>query len=97
MEEVKEIVERVWSVDVVDSPMFQLFHKLKHCRHELVKWQKAGSMNSKEQINLLKERLANLKEGREAASSGEILKLKEELTIAYEYEECYWKEKSRVN
>ena len=97
MEAVKETIERAWSVDVVGSPMFQLFHKHKHCRHKLVKWHKAGTMNLKEQINRPKEHLANLKEGREEASNGEIPKLEEELTTTYEYEECYWKEKSRVN
>ena len=90
-------MESAWSLDMVGSPMFQLFNKLKHCRHELVKWQHTGFMNAKEKINQLKQCLAGLKEGREEASSGEIPRLEEELTKAYENEERYWKEKSCIN
>ena len=54
-------------------------------------------MNLKEQVNRLKECLVDLNKGREEASNGEIPKLEEELTTAYEYEEHYWKEKPRVN
>ena len=48
------------------------------------------------QIKKLKERLADLKEGRQAANSDHIERLEEDLTKAYEQEERYWREKSRV-
>ena len=86
-----------WEVDVLGSPMFQLCPKLKCCKHELVKWKQSRSSNSKEQINKLKERLANLKEGRQATNLEDIAKLEEDLTKAYEQEERFWREKSRVN
>ena len=96
-EEVQKIVKDVCSVDVVGSPMFQFFHKLKHCRHKLVNWQKAGSSNSREKIAMLKDRLASLKEGRQVAMNEEVTTLEDELSREYEKEERFWREKSRIN
>ena len=86
-----------WSVEVVGSPMFQFFHKLKHYRHELVQWQKSGSSNSKEKIAMLKDSLASLKEGRQVAMNEEVAQLEDELSREYEKEGRLWREKSRVN
>ncbi|XP_015950801.1 uncharacterized protein LOC107475656 [Arachis duranensis] len=54
-EEVGRIVREGWKDAVQGSPMFQLFTKLKRCRHHLVEWQWSKGSNSLQQINDLKQ------------------------------------------
>ena len=93
----RSLIEEAWEAEVVGSPMFKLFQKLKHCHHELVKWQRSKAVNSKMQISALKEMLANLKTDERHNNGEEILKREKELAKAYMQEERFWKEKSRVN
>lgn len=81
-------------MDVHGSPMFRLFHKLKHCRHALVDWQQACSTNSRRRIEELQKELLNLKENGTNGDSGRIIGLEKNLLEAHQQEERYWKEKS---
>ena len=97
LEEVKLIVASVWAQNKEGSPMFQHFQRLKQCRHELVSWQRNNNVNSSTRIKQLCDQLVTLKEDKEVHNRAEILALEKELTNAYQQEERFWKEKSRIN
>ena len=58
LEEARQVILEAWNVEVIGSPMFKLFHKLKHCCHTLVSWQRYSESNSQKKINDLKQELA---------------------------------------
>ncbi|XP_016199352.1 uncharacterized protein LOC107640341 [Arachis ipaensis] len=97
MAEVDKIVSEAWLTSFPGSSMYQLFQKLKKCRHELVKWQSARTSNSKKKIDELKALLSVVKADPTTADKKQILLLEDELAAAHISEERYWKEKSRVS
>lgn len=97
LKDVRKIVAFVWSTRIEGSPMYQHFQRLKSCRHELVTWQKTNNSNSAAKIKLLRETLAAMKEMEGHQDKTEFLRLEQELTEAYQQEERYWKEKSRIS
>ncbi|XP_072081175.1 uncharacterized protein [Arachis hypogaea] len=97
MAEVDKIVSETLLTSFPGSSMYQLFQKLKKCRHELVKWQSAGTSNSKKKIDELKALLSVAKADPTIADKKQILLLEDELAAAHISEERYWKEKSRVS
>ncbi|XP_015954143.1 uncharacterized protein LOC127747488 [Arachis duranensis] len=95
-EEVGRIVRERWKEAVQGSLMFQLFSKLKRCRHHLVEWQRSKGGNSLQQINYLKQRIDEEKGKGNQADKHQIIVLEEELAETYLKEERFWWEKTRV-
>ncbi|QHO32017.1 Reverse transcriptase [Arachis hypogaea] len=90
-EETDHIIEEAWKKEVIGSPMFYLFQKLKGCQHELVKWQASEPSNSKKEIMRLEGLLSAAKENPTLANKEHIMELEKTYP-----KRVFWKEKSPV-
>ena len=76
--------------------MFRVAQKLKLCRHAIVDWQRNGDGNLVRRIANIQQRLETCRNRGLLADKEEILELEKELLEAYQLEERFWHEKSRV-
>ncbi|XP_072066876.1 uncharacterized protein [Arachis hypogaea] len=96
LEEVQNIIKEAWQQNFSGSPMYILFSKLKNCRNKLVEWQHTNHNNSARLIVEFNQKLEAEKQKGQVADKRLILNLEDDLQDAYEKDERYWKEKSRV-
>ncbi|XP_050222755.1 uncharacterized protein LOC126672846 [Mercurialis annua] len=89
------LITQSWQTSNSGNPMYQVFSKLKACRHSLFQWSRSGTTNSHRRITTLSSQLSDLKSNITAINPSSIQALESELAGAIREEEIYWAQKSR--
>ena len=87
---------KAWEVNYEGYPMHRLAAKIKACRVRILAWNREHNGNAAVKIQKIKVKMEHL-----AALGGQRdwsawYNLKEQLDLAYQEEEKYWSQKSRV-
>ena len=95
-ERVEQVIKHAWEETQTGSNMFKVHRKIANCRVALLKWKKTFQGNSRCKIDGLKKQVVDLQgqdyENKKAATK----ELKRKLKEAYDEEELFWSQKSRV-
>ncbi|XP_058189268.1 uncharacterized protein LOC131306858 [Rhododendron vialii] len=83
-----------WEDDIVGSRLFCISQKIKKCRLALKSWRSSQNLNSRKEIDGIKEDIGRLEAHEREFHLKEIAGLEDNLTKAWEKEELYWKQKS---
>lgn len=94
--EVDEIVRKGWEVEQNGSYGIRLARKIKRTRWALSDWHKKIKLNSKLEINRIKEEIQVLRRGVAHGNNRLIEGLKKQLAQAFKKEEVFWSQKARV-
>ena len=76
--------------------MYQVTSKIKNCRLALSKWKNRFQTNSRQKIENIQFQLSELKKSTGSTRNGFKASLKRQLKDAYQEEEQYWQQKSRI-
>ncbi|KAF7129689.1 hypothetical protein RHSIM_Rhsim10G0093500 [Rhododendron simsii] len=93
-DDVKQIVQTQWEDDIVGSRLFCISQKIKKCRLALKSWRSSKNLNSRKEIDGIKEDIDRLEAHGRGFHLKEIAGLEDNLAKAWEKEELYWKQKS---
>ncbi|GER57833.1 tonoplast monosaccharide transporter2 [Striga asiatica] len=96
MEGVNETVEKGWQIAVIRSEMFQIHQKVINTRMQLIAWAKPSQRNNGKKIQLLTQKLEEMREegkDRDWESWGQV---KLDLDRVHKEEEQFWRLKSRA-
>lgn len=89
--------EQLWLTSSNISPMKNWYSNLGKCRSSLQAWSKNTFPNSQEQINRLTNDLEALYDSDLPDSYDQIAGTIDKITILWDRDEMYWKQRSRVN
>ncbi|KAK6146589.1 hypothetical protein DH2020_020458 [Rehmannia glutinosa] len=95
-EGVEEVVKKAWGLPQEGTPLFQIQNRIRACRLGLLTWSKKVVTNSAKIIRDNTEKLEALSHLGSQKDHEVWLSLKKDLHKAYENEETYWRQKSRV-
>ncbi|XP_071909826.1 uncharacterized protein [Coffea arabica] len=95
-EEIFEVIKEAWEENVEGSRMYQVQSKVRNCRVALLKWSNSINKNSKDRIDSLKKQLDQTRESSMDNKREKMVGLKSQLTKAYNDEEIFWSQKSRL-
>ena len=75
--------------------MFRLFEKIKHCRFDLINWNRATFRNTCTRLDQKQHKLAELTKGGYSANLDKIIVVKKDINELLHHEEVFWKQRSR--
>ncbi|KAG7600499.1 Reverse transcriptase zinc-binding domain [Arabidopsis suecica] len=89
-EEVKQLVLKAWNLEESAS----VEKRIGNCRSAIIKWHKETQLNSQKRIEelriLLEEAMSS-----DSQNSGQVDKITKDLSLAYQAEEEFWRQRSR--
>lgn len=91
-----EAIAQAWNKPQNGSPMFQVSARIKECRVALLKCKEAWNLNSATTIRDVKLKMEVMQQQGGQRDWNEWKRLKHKLSIAYEEERLFWKQKSRI-
>lgn len=92
----KEVVQREWEVEQSGPNSFRITQKIRNTRWVLSEWYKKIKLNSKREINRLKEEIQELWTSNVSGKNKLLDSLKKQLAEAYRQDEVSWSQKARV-
>ncbi|XP_071926170.1 uncharacterized protein [Coffea arabica] len=95
-EGVEEVVKQAWNSPHSGSRMYKVHRKIATCKVEILKWRNQFQGNARKNIDKVKKQLEELKDTDCQDKKRRNKMLKRQLKEAYEEEEMFWSQKSRV-
>ncbi|XP_071903082.1 uncharacterized protein [Coffea arabica] len=95
--DIEDVVKKAWSVQCEGTRWFKIKEKIKNCRLALLKWSSSKKGNSLDRIKWCKDQIEEIKASEAENKGPRIQELKEHLKVAYDNEEAYWNQKSRLS
>ncbi|KAH7845513.1 hypothetical protein Vadar_003022 [Vaccinium darrowii] len=92
-----EVIKQGWQCSLRGSKMFEVFHKIKHCRKELRAWSKQKGFNARKKITEIQHQLELIKTGQCSGESELVRSLENELGTTWAQEETFWRQKARAD
>ncbi|WJX32857.1 hypothetical protein P8452_21136 [Trifolium repens] len=98
----KDLIQNSWNTSVVGCPMFVLCKKLKILKEKLKEWNKSTFGDIHNNVKVSEQNLQNIQHQIDLNGHNDSLMQQEKLAhisldSALDLEECFWKEKARVN
>ena len=95
-EDVEGVVKKAWSIHCEGTRWFKVKQKIRNCTVELLKWSSSKKGNSLEKIKWCKKQIDDIKTSTTENKKQQVQEMKWQLKKAYEDEEAYWNQKSRL-
>ena len=92
----ENVIRDAWNIPSEGTRWYQVTQKIKNCRIELLKWNSSKKGNSLERINGCKKKIEDIKALNVDNKKQQMPEAKKQLKAAYDEEEAYWNQKSRL-
>ncbi|XP_071938995.1 uncharacterized protein [Coffea arabica] len=96
-EDIEGVIQKAWSIPCNGTRWFKVKEKIKNCRVELLKWSSCKKGNSFEKIKWCKKQIEDIKASTSDDKRQQVQEMKKQLKVAYNEEEAFWNQKSRIS